>query len=213
MLVTPSLYAAWRWYISRDQEDDGQARDDLITYLKREEIKPGEDVLKGRAFEHDIKARAAGVAGAFDSPLYENAVAEIAEIVAGGLWQERIYLDLNFRQHGSFLLYGKIDVLKGPWCHDIKWRRKGSTYQVGQYAKGIQHTAYMAGTRCPKFAFHISDGKSVWRENYFYTETLFEEMRGRLLDMLDDIHRDPVLRKLYLEHWEADRARSASAAA
>jgi hypothetical protein len=132
---------------------------------------------------------------------------EIADAVKGGLWQERVYLDLRFRQHGDFLLYGKLDVLKGPWNHEIKWRRRGSTYETGQYAKGIQHSAYMAGTGCPKFAFHISDGKTVWREDYFYSAEIYEEMRGRLLDMLDDIARDTELSALYRKHWQADRHR------
>jgi hypothetical protein len=204
-LLTPSLYNAWRWSLSagEDEDDQEQARKEMITTLKREQITPNEAMLKGRKFEGDIQAMASGEPLLpLDDPLYENVVAEIAEIVKGGLWQERVYLDMHFRDHGDFLLYGKIDVLKGPWGFDIKYAKN---YKIGKYGKSIQHATYMIGAPCSRFAYLISNGREWWREEYFASADDYEEMRGRLADMLDDIRRDPEFSALYSKHWKADR--------
>lgn len=200
-LLTPSLYNSWRWY--HEAEDTPAARRDLITTLRREQIAPNEAMLKGRQFEADIQATAEGEPPLpLDDPLYEGAVAAIAEIVLGGLFQERIYHDMHFRGHGDFLLYGKIDVLRRDWIYDIKW--SASRYEIGKYYKSIQHTAYMAGSGCRKFAYLISDGRSLFREDYHFSDEMYAEMRCRLSNMLDDIARDKELSALYQTHWKAE---------
>lgn len=203
-LITPSLYNSWLWYTKAD--DDGEARVELISYLQREPRPPSEAILKGRKLEDDVRAVADGAPRLpLDDPSYEATVREIGELVKGGLWQEKTYTNIHFRDHGDFLLYGKIDVVRGPWIWDIKYT---TSYQIGKYFAGIQHLAYPAGLKCPHFAYVASNGKQWWLEDYHSSPDDFEEMRSRLLSMLDDFKRDKTLGSLYERYWQADRERS-----
>jgi hypothetical protein len=213
-LLTASLYGAWRWSYDAPDEKLAAARRDLLTCLRREEIPPTPPMLTGRKFEADVRNAAEGVYPLpFEpvDPAYDAAVQEVAEIVRGGLWQERVYLDMRFRGHGDFLFYGRADVIRGPLIVDIKWKTKAN-YAVGQYGKGIQHLGYPAASGCangrggsPHFAYVASDGRSVWREDYHYGPDAYEELRSRLSMMLDDFERDRELGQLYRKHWQADR--------
>jgi hypothetical protein len=213
-LLTSSLYGAWRWSYDAPEDDREHARSDLLSVLRREEFVPTPAMLEGRKFEADVRGaaeRQLPLPFEVVDPRYDAAVQEVAEIVRGGLWQQRLYLDLKFAGYGNFLLYGKADVMKGPLIADIKWKTK-SNYQIGQYGKGLQHLAYPAASGCtagkggsPRFAYLASDGKSVWREDYFYSRETYEELRSRLVEMLDDLKRDRELGKLYYDHWQADR--------
>lgn len=205
-LITPSLFSAWLWHQTADEDHADDARRDLITYLKREPITPSEHMLKGRKLEDDIRAAAEGEPMLpLDDPSYEATVREIAEIIKGGLWQEKTYTDIKLGNHGDFLLYGKIDVVRRDWIFDIKYT---TNYEVGKYWKGIQHIAYPAGLRCPHFAYLASNGKVWWREDYHYSQDHYDIMRSRLIEMLDDIKRDKELGPLYDQHWKADREHS-----
>lgn len=201
-LLTPSLHSAWSWWRSADDDHTDQARADLIRYLKREPIPPSEAMIRGRKLEDDIRAAADGTPMLpLDDPSYEVTVREIADIVKGGLWQERTYTDLHFRGHGDFLLYGKIDVVRGPWIWDIKWT---TNYFVGKYLTGLQHLAYPAGLKCPNFAYIASNGKQWWSEAYHSSPNDLDELRSRLLAMLDDIKNDKELAALYAANWTAN---------
>ncbi len=201
-LITPSLYNSWHWYRSAD--DTEAARAELLTTLRREQIPPTDQMLAGREFEDHVQKIAEGKTDVelreLEPPAYQDCVDEVAEIVKGGLWQERIYHDIRYREHGDFLLYGKIDVMKGPWSYDIKFVKR---YDIGKYYHNIQHTAYMAGGGSKRFAYLISNGYQVWREDYFWLDDAYQQMRANLADMLGDFGRDRELGALYQAHWGA----------
>ncbi len=199
LLITPSLFNAWRFY--RLTEDAEAARKDMITTLRREQIVPNEMMLAGRTFEDDIQKHATGQPDLLldlEDPPYQDCVHEVAAIVKGGLFQEKIYHDLHFRGHGDFLLYGRVDVVKGPWDYDIKFVRR---YDIGKYYHNIQHTAYMAGSGQKRFGYLISDGRQVWREDYFWQVGEYQQMVANLRDMIEDFKRDREFAKLYETHW------------
>ncbi len=201
-LLTPSLYNSWRWY--RAADDAEAARAELLTTLRREQIPPTEQMLAGREFEDHVQKSADGLPDdelrELATPAYQDCVEEIAEIVAGGLWQERIYHDIHYPAHGDFLLYGKIDVMKGPWSYDIKFVKR---YDIGKYFHNIQHIAYMAGGGSRRFAYLPSNGYQVWREDYFWSDDAYQQMLANLSDMLDDFGRDRELGALYEKYWGA----------
>jgi hypothetical protein len=201
-LLTPSLYNSWRFW--RSAEDAAAARQDFLRTLRREQIPANELMFKGRKLEEDVQKLATGVPDLLldlEDPSYQDCVQEIASVVEGGLWQERIYHPLRFRL-GEFLLYGRLDVIKGPWVYDIKFARH---YDIGKYYHSIQHTAYMAGSSQKRFGYLISDGRTVWREDYFWSVEDYQQMLCNLSDMLDDIKRDQEFAQLYTDHWPAHR--------
>lgn len=200
-LLTPSLYSSWRYW--RTAEDSDAARLEFLTTLRREQRPPNELMLAGRKLEEDVQKVAEGRPDMLldlEAPDYQDCVHEIADIVEGGLWQERIYHPLRIRGHGEYLLYGRIDVVKGPWDYDIKFVRN---YNIGKYFPNIQHTAYMAGSAQKRFAYLISDGHSYWREDYFWSDDAYWQMVGDLTDMLGDIKRCQEFAALYAVHWSA----------
>ncbi len=198
-LVTPSLYDNWRYYHLLDSK----TKQDFLNTLLKVKEPPSKPMLAGIAFEDDIRAVAEGHMdpARMKECSRTNCVVEIANIVRGGLWQERVMHRMNVLGF-NILLYGKADVLKRDWFFDIKWTSNGSRYEPGKYTKSIQHPSYMLCAKIPHFAYLISDGSSVWREDYHFDEDMDLQLRGDIASLLDSIMSDEDFKKAYLENWE-----------
>jgi len=205
-LITPSLHSSWRFYHLLEPK----TKQDFLDVLNKKEVEPTPDMLAGSRFEADIEAICKGGAqsDAMSDQAYARCVHEIADYVRGGLWQERVMKDVRLLGM-DFLLYGKADVIKRKTIFDIKWT---SNYDVGKYLDSVQHPLYLECSGLPEFAYLVSDGKSVWREDYHIDDDTLPALRGELATMIENIMADAEFRSAYLANWETYPDRGANAA-
>lgn len=169
-LITPSLLNSWLWIWNcedsvRENENDSicledkqedarnKAFDDFIKTLNREEFEPNQYMLEGLKFEDET---------------YKGKTC-FSEIVKDGAFQivgkKEVEVDgLNF------LMYGRLDVLKGGVIYDIKrvWR-----YTRPKYRKSSQHGFYLdLFENAKKFTYLIWDGNNPHYETYYRDETI-----------------------------------------
>ena len=196
-LITPSLYSEVAWY----QFLEGKTKKDMLDTLNKVEIEPNEAMIKGRQFEDDIYDCTQGKPTPDGE--YGRCVAEIADTVYGGNWQETVssWITVNGI---DFLLYGRTDVIKRDWIYDIKF---GKNYDIGKYQYSIQHDLYMYCTGLQKFAYLISNGKEVWREDYFWYDSTEAYFRSALMDMTEFIFSDDEFRDAYIANWKTKTSR------
>jgi len=196
-LVTPSLHAAWQWFMQSDADDIAI----FLETLNRVERAPSEAVLAGRQFENDVFTYCDGryEARGGKQSLYDECVAEAAEQVRGGLRQERLYREARI---GGFdvLLYGRADVIRRGRIYNLK---KSRSYEIGKYTGSIQHPLYMWAAGIDSFRYIVSDGRSLWFEDYHLDDPMREQMVGEVAAMLTSIFGSPVLREPYVAHWVA----------
>lgn len=201
-LLTPSLHDSWRFYKMLESKE----KSDFLNTLLKTKVPRTPNMEAGIKFEDDILKISSGpsdytktILGIVGTPEYRACVAEIAAIVQGGLWQERVMFDANLFGI-DFLIYGKIDVLKRDWIYDIK---RSDTYEVGKYTESVQHPIYMKGTGVNKFKYLIGDDESVYHEEYRMTDGMEAEMWASLRDLVSGIMDDADFKRAYMENWKA----------
>lgn len=198
LLVTPTLYNDWRFYHLMDFK----VKQDFLNTLLKVPIVRSQPMQDGIDFEDDVRAVADGLV---DPTIFEESprtkcVIEVAEIVKGGLWQERVKKEVRLCGL-DILLYGKADVFKRDFIFDVKWTANGSNYEPGKFKDSIQHPLYMICGEMPRFAYLITDGKSVWREDYHVDENTEHNLLANAGAMIDSIMSDVDFKKAYLENW------------
>lgn len=196
-LLTPSLHETFRWY--RKIED--KSKQEVLDNLSKKEFKKTPAMIAGIEFEDDVQDYSEGYDDSNDPPLeepYAACVREVAALTKGGLWQERAYRDVIIRGK-PFLLYGKADVIKRDWIYDIKFT---SNYEVGKYTGSIQHLTYMYCTGLEKFAYLISDGRSVWREDYFWDDHCADRLYDELNKLVGFVMADEEFKTAYQQNWK-----------
>lgn len=191
-LLTQSLLGAWLYkYKAEDQE---KAHADFLKTLSREPIQPSKAMLAGQQFENMVTAYCEG-APLDESHQWASGIRGVGDIVRGGVFQAAIYKDVTV-QGISFLLYGKLDVLRAGTIFDIK---HSHSYTVGKYLDSPQHPMYFR--LCPearRFTYVISDGTDVYQETYYPAETQpIEQIIGHFVDYLENTK----LATQYIEKW------------
>ena len=129
---------------------------------------------------------------------YMNTVDEIADIVRGGAWQVSASKTIQVFGH-DIVLYGRMDVLKGPWVFDIKFSH---SYEIGKYLHSAQTKMYLAlvpevlGIR-----YLVSTGK-VTAEDYYRRESV-EPIENDVRDFLTWLKERKELFDLYVQNWQS----------
>jgi hypothetical protein len=208
-LLTPSLHSSWYFYHLME----AKTKQDFLEVLLKKPLQQTEAMLDGIRFEDNVRSICDGPSdftkvAIKGTPAYADCVREVASIVRGGLRQEKVYTDTSLCGR-SFLLYGKADVVKREWVYDIKFT---GNYDIGKYSNSIQHLLYMHCSGLPKFAYLITDGRSVWREDYFLDDQTLPRLRGELSSMIDNIMADPDFKRAYIENWTTYPDRNANVA-
>lgn len=201
-LLTPSLYDNWRFYRLLESKE----KQDFLDTLLKKEVEKTPQMMAGIKFENDILKISKGRSDFVESvkeiegdDAYLKCVTEVAATVREGLWQERVMFDAHL-SGTDFLIYGKMDVVKRDWIYDIK---RTENYEVGKYTESVQHPVYMKGSGINKFRYIISDGESVWHEDYAMTDGMEAAMWSSLRDLVDGIMDDDDFRRAYQEKWQA----------
>lgn len=185
-LVTPSLYSAYYWYAIRDYG----TTEDFLKVLRKEKTPPTESMLAGIEFEDKIRAVCDGTDTAGD----RSDVEEIAELVKGGFWQERISKELD-----GNLLYGIADVITPYMIYDIKFST--GSYNLGKYDYSIQHLLYMYCTGIPHFKYLIGNGENVFIEEHSWSDTSLETLKSRIYEMLSFIDGNKEFKEAFESNW------------
>jgi len=191
-LITPSLYNAYYWYALRNYED--ATTENFLKVLRKEETEKKPIMEEGIKFENDIHALCnTGDIDGGDTPIYQ-----IARIVNGGFWQERVK-----KEFGDYLLYGICDVIKGDTIYDIKYC---ASYDDGKYDDSIQHLVYMYCTGIPKFQYLIGSKNRNQQEEIFIEEHSWNSesagvLSGKIFDMISFLKGNKDFWKAFEEHW------------
>ena len=196
-LFTPTLYNSWRYYLTALPDKEPQKRAEFISTLKREPFQPTEAILKGFAFEDDVKAQSEGKLQS-----KSLVVQQLGEIVKGGLWQQALSAKVNIAGR-DVLLYGKADVIKGDTIFDLK---RSSSYEEGKYRESLQHLIYMFCANLPNFRYLVGYGtgkeaKDWAAEDYYLlpdTENKIQEKAAEMFFWL----KTSGLMPLYEENWK-----------
>jgi hypothetical protein len=186
-LITPSLYSAWRYWKYCEGTGEQEMRDLLDTLNKVKKDKTPA-MQAGIDFENDIRNVCNG--GEVD----DFCVIEAAEIVKGGLWQQRVSRELD-----GDLCYGIADVIRRDTIFDIKRVFK---YDLGKYEGSIQHLIYMYATGIPNFEYVISDGQEVYIEAYHWESGSLETLRERVSEMKSILLSDEEMRRAFQTYWK-----------
>lgn len=191
LLITPSLYESYRWF--RQIED--KPLDELVSTLHKAKSPPNDAMLAGIAFEDHVR----GVAAPDASPAYMRCVKEVSDIVGDGLWQQS-FDKIIIISGREYLLYCRSDVVRRNWIYDVKFSQ---SYDIGKYFPSVQHLITMKTSGVDNFGYVVSDGRSVYREDYFWHEGCDALLIERLSDMLLFFESVPSLKAAYHENWQS----------
>lgn len=200
-LITPSLLNAWGWMWNcedsvREADKDTisledkvslasmKAKEDFIKALNREKSEPNQYMQAGIEFEEEC---------------YKGNTC-ISPIIEGGAYQivGRKETEVNGMK---FLMYGRLDVLKGGIIYDIKriWK-----YSLPKYAKSYQHQFYFElFPSAYKFEYLAYDGNKLHREVYFPSENT-REIENVIATFLKWLEENNLL-EVYKEKWRCVR--------
>lgn len=201
-LMTHSLLSSWL-YAMRDNpyEDSTTERDafsEFLSTLRREPTPTTEAMQKGIDFENLVTAIVNGEQNIPpDLDKWYDAAYEVAEIVRGGCLQYKARREIEVSGI-TFLLYGRLDVLKAGVIYDIKF---SSGYDRGKYVDSTQHPTYLELIpQAREFTYLISNGSSVWKETYRRDET--SDITDVIADFVSWLTANGLM-ETYKEHWEA----------
>ena len=165
LLLTQSLLSSWLYQYSA--YDPEKAHEDFLRVLKREPTPQNKAMQDGIQFENMVTACCNGAEPDSDHE-WEEVVRKTAGILRGAQFQVAVYRDKQV-DGVPFLLYGRLDALKAGVIYDTKFSR---SYQAGKYAGSPQHPIYFECVpEARKFIYVISDGKSVYLEEYRREDT------------------------------------------
>ena len=197
-LITPSLLNAWlyMWEGARNVKEtdkdtisleDKQSeaflkyKQDFINTLKRLPSEPNPYMIAGIEFEEEC---------------YKGKTC-ISPIIKGGAYQivgtKTVVIDGM-----TFVMYGRLDVLKGGVIYDIKriWK-----YSLPKYKWSSQHGFYLdLFTRANKFVYLAYDGNTLHKETYYR-----KDCRPTIEIIREFIRwlKDNDLFDVYVENWKS----------
>lgn len=211
-LITPSLLSSYQYYIKDEWRSPEDSRADFLRTLSRERFEPNEAMQKGIDFENDIMNASQSsfdlrnFEDSIDGDLvfcqdkeYDLCVLNFAKIVEGGLWQQTCKKDLQVGNN-TFLLYGRMDVVKRDTIYDIKFTSKG---ELGKFLNSSQHLIYLYCSGLPKFRYLISDGTEFWVEDYVNDGTVENRIKSMISDFMGYLENDKEAKEMFLTKWES----------
>jgi hypothetical protein len=209
LLITASLLNSWQWYLNSPEPN----LDEFKTALRRERGADNKAMQDGRAFETRVRLacgdyepnereiadlEATCPDGNELTDEYVSTVDEIAGIVSGGAWQVAVSKDVEVSGQ-DFLLYGRLDVLKGPWVFDIKFSH---AFEIGKYRDSPQTKMYLSLVQeVIGMRYLVSTGKTV-AEDYYLRENV-EPIENDVRDFWNWLEGRKELLDLYVANWKA----------
>lgn len=198
-LITPSLLNSWGYiwecekYVRESQNDTisyedkiseakKKAFDDFLTSLNRIKNEPNEYMLRGIEFEDECYKGNTPI-----SPIIENGLFQVVgtkKVVVNGI---------------KFLMYGRLDVLKGEIIYDIK---RVSRYSLQKYIGSYQHGFYLdLFPRAKAFKYLAFDDSEK-----LHIETYYRDEYQPTIDVISNFVNwliENNLLDLYKEKWKS----------
>lgn len=197
-LITPSLLNSWAYiwecvdYVRENENDEisyddkcsnaiEKAKNDFIVTLNRLKTPPNEYMLRGIQYEEDS---------------YKG-LTRASPYVKGGQYQ--VVGMKNIEVDGvKFLLYGRLDCLKGGVISDIK---RVSNYSAPKYKTSFQHVAYFElFPKAYEFDYLIDDGNKLHIESYYPDDVT--PIRYGISDFIKWLKANNLW-ELYKEKWRS----------
>lgn len=186
--ITPSFYSSVFYWQKKEQSD----RQELLDLIDKKPIETTPLMQEGIDFEDDVvRVCSDGI------PSKDEVANEVAEIVNGCLWQEKIKTEATCGDN-KILIYGRIDCLKRDWVYDIKCVKR---YELGKYFDSIQHLAYMKATGLENFKYLVKCGKNLYTEDYHYTGEQVDKLLTERVFALINWLKNVGLYERYLVKW------------
>lgn len=198
-LITASLLNSWAniWnckdYVRESQNDEicledkiaeaqEKAYNEFLTTLSRIPTEPNKYMLRGIEFE--------------DECYKGNTI--ISPLIKGGAYQIVGKKDINIRDM-DFLLYGRLDVLKGGKIIDIK---RVSKYAPQKYIKSYQHVMYLKlFPKAYEFSYYAYDDNNVLHIETYYPDQV--ENIETIVDNFINWLAENELLEIYKEKWRS----------
>lgn len=198
-LITPSLLNSYL-YIYESMNNVTEAENDKISLEDKQAVAYDEhykEFLKTLSREPQEPNVYMQMGIEFEKQSYEGHTI-VSPIIKGGLYQ--LVGKKNITVDGmDFLMYGRLDVLKGGTIYDIK---KVMKYNVGKYRWSSQHRFYLdLFTRADKFVYLAVDNQDrLHKEMYFRDECIStEEQIRKFVNFLNENN----LMEEYKKKWKS----------
>jgi len=169
-------------------DSDGEGKTEILDTLNKLLKENTAAMQVGIDFENEIRKVCEG------GTTEDFCVMEVAEIVSGGMWQQRVSRVLD-----GDLVYGIADVIKRNTIYDIK---RVNQYELGKYEGSIQHLIYMYATDIPNFDYLISDGREVYVETYRWEQKSLAMLKSRVVDLKGSLLADRDLSAAFIKNWK-----------
>lgn len=197
-LITPSLLNAWGylWYCEKNIKESEKdticiedkielkrkmVYEDFIRTLKREKSEPNQYMLEGIRYEDECYKGNTDI-----SPIIKNGAFQIV-----GVKHKTI-------NNIKFVLYGRLDVLKGGIIYDIK---RVVRYSPQKYINSYQHPFYLElFKKAKQFTYLVFDGKKVHKETYYRDECVNID---NVIENFIEFLKNNNLLDLYFEKWQS----------
>jgi len=197
LLITASLLGSWHWYLDAWEGGEVKAMSDFLDTLARKPIPKNEAMENGIRFEDAVHAACDGSFEDSDED-YNRCVHEIADYVRGGQWQVKAMKEVTI-DNQDFLLYGRLDVLKGAWIHDIKFTH---TFEQGKYLDSPQTKMYLSLIDGPVgMRYDASDGHNVWVDEFRRGDV--EPIENEVSEFWSWLDMFPEFKEIYIANWKS----------
>lgn len=170
-LITTSLLNSWSYLFTVDEQYYDKSYNEFVeSTLKRTPFEPNQYMLAGIKFEDDA---------------IEGLVPGISEKIVDGCYQFRAMKDKVVGEY-TFLLYGRLDVLKAGKIIDIKFKNNISKYNVGEFHSSYQHHMYMEMVpEATEFIYMIGNKNTVAKKNETGLDYTIREERYSRAECVD----------------------------
>lgn len=201
-LITPSLLNSWA-FIDQCTQYVRESENDTMSYEDKCEIareKAFNDFLKVLNREPTPTNQYMQMGNEFEAETYKGNTC-FSEIVKGGAFQivGKKYETISGL---NFLLYGRLDVLKGGTIFDIK---RVQCWKLNRYKTSFQHPFYLhLFSECNDFKYLIFDGVKGRIERYTRDEC--EDIKVVIADFINWLSINNLL-DVYKEKWRSKYGR------
>lgn len=195
LLLTQSLLSSWLYqYTAYDQQ---KAHDNFLRVLERKPTPQTPAIRDGIQFENMVTACCGGVEPETGHE-WSEVVKETSRILHRAQFQVAVYRNKRI-DDVPFLLYGRLDALQAGTIYDIKFSK---TYETGKYLVSPQHPMYFECVpEASRFVYIISDGRSVFTEEYRREET--PPIDGAVRSFMGYLE-SAGLAQLYVDNWKTN---------
>lgn len=194
LYLTPTLLNSWKFYLNSSASYEENAKNSFINCLNKIQTEPTPDMIRGLDFEKDVYEFLEG-----KLELVEPTVYQVAQVVKDSIFQISLMRKFLSFEDYEIYIYGIADCINKNTIYDIK---SVKSYDIGKYKGSLQHKIYLSASNLDVFKYVISDGSTVYQEEYNKSPKLELELREAILDFLNWLKINNIF-DIYVKYWDA----------